>query len=216
LPGAFSELLKLTEDKYEIDLTVIDLNPGLSAVNQNFFLISDGFLIPTNPDPFSLMALNTLRLILPRWTSWKQSAVDIFADSAYPLPAGRPKFLGTLIQRFNIRRGRAAKPYRDNIEEIKELTSKAFFDSINAAGMTLPLDVYGTALIQQGYCLAEIPDFQALLPKAFDAGVPVFELTDKELEASGPVLAGMQEKRALFRKIFDDIAARVVTLIGHD
>ena len=45
LPGAFSELLRLTEEKYEIEYTIIDLNPGLSAINQNFFLVSNAFII---------------------------------------------------------------------------------------------------------------------------------------------------------------------------
>src|SRR5258708_36589348 len=57
LPGAFSELLRLTEQKHNIDYSIIDLNPSLSAINQNLFLISNAFIIPTNPDPLSIMAL---------------------------------------------------------------------------------------------------------------------------------------------------------------
>lgn len=49
LPGAFTELLRLTEDKYNIDYTLIDLNPSLIAINQNLFIISNGFIVPTNP-----------------------------------------------------------------------------------------------------------------------------------------------------------------------
>ena len=82
LPGAFSELMKLTEDKYSIDYTLIDLNPGLSAINQNLFLASHAFVVPTNPDPFSIMAINTLTNILPKWVLWKKDAVQLFADSA--------------------------------------------------------------------------------------------------------------------------------------
>jgi len=60
LPGAFYELVKLCSDKYNIDYVFIDMNPGLSSINQSLFMMSDGFIIPTNPDPFSVMALNTL------------------------------------------------------------------------------------------------------------------------------------------------------------
>jgi hypothetical protein len=63
------------------------------------------------------MAIETLKNILPKWVSWKKNAVQLFADSAYPLLEGEPKFIGSLIQRFNVRKGRAAKPYRDNITE---------------------------------------------------------------------------------------------------
>lgn len=215
LPGAFSELLRLTEEKYNIDYTIIDLNPGLSAINQNLFLISDAFIIPTNPDPFSIMALETLKTVLPRWTTWKKGAVELFADLAYPLPQGVPKFLGSLIQRFNIRKGRAAAPYRDNISEIKQITREKFFNALAPIGMTLDASAYGASLAQDGYCLSEIPDFQGLLPKSYSVGVPVFELSDEEINETGPVLAAMQEKRKLFNDNFLDLSTGIVSLIGH-
>ncbi len=127
LPGAFAQLMSLTEETYKIDYTIIDLNPSLSSINQNLFLVADAFIIPTNPDPFSIMALNTLRSILPRWAMWEQGAIPLFADLAYPIPPGAPKFVGTLIQRFNIRRGKAARPYRDNIDEIKASVTDTLF-----------------------------------------------------------------------------------------
>jgi hypothetical protein len=215
LPGAFSELIRLTEQRYSIEYTIIDLNPGLSSINQNLFLVSDAFIIPTNPDPFSLMALDTLTMILPRWATWKKSAIELFADSAYPLPEGTPKFVGTLIQRFNIRKGRAATPYRDNIAEIKIVTANKLVKALEPLGLALSRSQYGEQLASDGFCLAEIPDFQGLLPKSFDAGVPVFELTDAEMNAAGPVLAGMQVKRQLFQTIFEGIALKVIEIMQY-
>jgi len=52
LPGAFSSFLRQVEAKYNIAYTVIDLNPGLSLINQNLVLAADYLVIPTNPDPF--------------------------------------------------------------------------------------------------------------------------------------------------------------------
>jgi chromosome partitioning protein len=119
LPGAFHELIRQVEEANQIDYTIIDLNPGLSAINQNLFLNSDFFLIPTNPDPFSIMALQTLESIFPRWAAWKMGNEATFKESAYPLLPGLPGFVGTVIQRFNVRIGRAAAPYRNNIAELK-------------------------------------------------------------------------------------------------
>ena len=215
LPGAFNELLKLTEERYGIDYTLIDLNPGLSAINQNLFLSSDAFIVPTNPDPFSLMALDTLRAILPRWVLWKKNSADLFAESAYPLPPSIPKFLGSLIQRFNIRKGKAAKPYRDNIADIKDRIRDKLYPTLRAAEMTLTEEEYGVDLISAEYCLGEIPDFQGLLPKANEVGVPVYEITDAELRETGPVLAGLQEKREMFRSQFEGIADKIATMLEH-
>lgn len=206
LPGAFHELVRLVEEKYDIDYTLVDLNPGLSAINQNLFLNCDLFTIPTNPDPFSIMAIATLKSILPRWATWKTTALEAFADSAYPLRPGLPKFGGSFIQRFNIRNGRAARPYRDNIAEIKVGIANDLFVALANAGMTFPVEDYPQDLRTNGFCLGEIPDFGGLLPKAYNAGVPVFDLTDGEIGETGPVLAGMQTKRDQLRAQFQIVA----------
>ena len=211
LPGAFHELIHQVEQANQIDYTIIDLNPGLSAINQNLFLNSDFFLIPTNPDPFSIMALQTLATILPRWSSWKVANESAFLDSAYPLRPGLPKFAGTVIQRFNVRRGRAAAPYRDNIAEIKAVTQERLYPALRAAGLTLLDAAYPEALRNDGYCLEEIPDFGALLPRSQEAGVPVFAVEDAELGYSGPVLANAIIKRDQLRVQF---SAVVTTLQG--
>ena len=49
LPGSFNDLIEKTANAIGIDYVFIDLNPGLSTINQDFFLISDAFVIPTNP-----------------------------------------------------------------------------------------------------------------------------------------------------------------------
>lgn len=215
LPGAFNELIRLVEEKYEIDYTLIDLNPGLSAINQNLFLNSDAFVIPTNPDPFSIMAIDTLKSILPRWASWKTNAFSAFADSAYPLRIGLPRFVGSFIQRFNIRNGKAAKPYRDNIAEIKVGIQNQLFPAMEKAGMTYPLEAYEEALKLNGFSLGEIQDFGGLLPKAYDAGVPVFALTDTEIDETGTVLDGLRTKSHLLRDQFELISCEVSKLLDH-
>jgi chromosome partitioning protein len=215
LPGAFSELLRLTEEKHSIDFTIIDLNPSLSATNQNLFLSSHAFVIPTSPDPFSIMAINTLQTTLPRWAEWKHSALALFSESAYPLLPGVPKFSGSIIQRFNIRNGRAAKPYRNNIDDIKNKICTDFMQAIKPLGMLFSPDQYGKDLIDDRYCLAEIPDFQGLLPKAYQARVPVFALTAGEIKESGAVLDEMEGKRDIFAALFAKISDKLTSLLTN-
>ena len=214
LPGAFSELIRLTEEKYSIDFTIIDLNPSLSAINQNLFLSSDAFIVPTNPDPFSVMAIDTLTKTLPKWMAWKRAAMPMFADSAYPMSESEPKFLGSLIQRFNIRNGQAAAPYRNNISEIKSKIGSDFFAAMASSGMVLE-NGYDPEIASEGYCLAEIPDFQGLLPKAYAAEVPVFELTDSEIREVGSVLDNMRTKRASLLDIFNELTIKIENLLKY-
>lgn len=206
LPGAFHELILRVEETNQIEYTIIDLNPGLSAINQNLLLNSDFIVIPTNPDPFSIMALQTLESIFPRWATWKTGNEAVFRDSAYPLRPGLPKFAGTVIQRFNVRKGRAAAPYRDNIAEIKSVTKNRLYSALRNAGLTLPDIEYPEALANNGFCLEEIPDFGALLPRAHEAGVPVFALRDDELGATGVVLDTTIEKRDRIREQMATVA----------
>ena len=151
LPGAFHELIRQVEESNDIEYTIIDLNPGLSAINQNLFQNSDFVLIPTNPDPFSIMALETLESILPRWATWKDGNEAVFLDSAYPLRPDKPKFAGTVVQRFNVRKGRAAAPYRDNIAEIKDVTQNRLYPALKIAGLTLPDNDYPDELRNNGF-----------------------------------------------------------------
>lgn len=214
LPGAFHELIQQVEATNQIEYTIIDLNPGLSAINQNIFLNSDFILIPTNPDPFSIMALQTLESIFPRWASWKIANEAAFLDSAYPLRPGLPKFAGTVIQRFNVRKGRAAAPYRDNIVEIKDTTSNRLYPALKKAGLTLPDAEYPDLLRNNGFCLEEIPDFGALLPCSHEAGVPVFALRDAELNSTGIVLENMISKRDQIHAQMTDVAQALLNIMN--
>lgn len=215
LPGAFNDLINKTAEKYGIDYVFIDLNPGLSAINQNLFVLSDFFVIPTNPDPFSIMALNTLVSVLPRWVDWVERMRPAFSEAAYPLPSTTPKIIGTIIQRFNVRKGKAAKPYRDNIDEIKETVISKLIPALRNKNMIFGEQVYIDAGISRDLCLAEIPDFQGILPKANDAGVPVFAVTDEEIKETGPILQGLIDKRTIFRELFEDISNKIIAICDY-
>jgi len=215
LPGAFNDLINKTANKYEIEFVLIDLSPALSAINQNLFTLSDFFIIPTNPDPFSIMALNTLVSILPRWVDWVEKMRPAFVDAAYPLPTTIPKLIGTIIQRFNVRKGKAAKPYRENIEEIKEAVSQNLIPALKQKQMVYDTQVYASAGIPIDLCLAEIPDFQGLLPKASDNGIPVFAINDDEIKESGPVLEGLIERRKAFYELFENISKQTIKVADY-
>lgn len=215
LPGAFNRLIEMCEQQHQIDYTLIDLNPGLSAINQNLFLNSDFFVVPTNPDPFSIMAIETLSSVLPRWATWKGSATTAFDESAYPLREGTPKFAGVFAQRFNVRNGKAARPYRDNIDEIKVRVRDSLFPRLRSVGMTLDTERYAP-IIDQSFCIGEIPDFGGLLPKAFNAGAPVFALTDVDINESGPVLATLRAKSDQLNVIFNSVVHELTEMMAYE
>ncbi|MDZ7896776.1 MAG: ParA family protein [Arcicella sp.] len=215
LPGAFNELINQTSEKYDVDYVLIDLNPGLSAINQNFFILSDAFIIPTNPDPFSIMAIQTLSNILPRWIDWADKMRPLFSDSSYPLSYSRPKFIGEIIQGFNIRNGKAASPYKTNINDIKQMVKGTLLPTLIKSDMVFEHSIYEEAEINDDYCIAEIPNFQSILQKANNAGVPVFVITDAQIQETGPILTQLKGKRTEFYQLFEKIAKQIITIGNH-
>ncbi len=213
LPGAFYELINKCSEKYQIDYVFIDMNPGLSAINQTFFMYADAFIIPTNPDPFSVMALRTLKTVLPRWKNSTKIFRDFFKDASYPLPNKEMKFIGEVIQRFNLRRGKAAVPYQERITEIKEYIEKELVIEFERNDMVYDISNLITKGIISDRCLAEISEFGALLPKSHYAGVPVFALSPSQINETGPILEQMISKRDLINGIFDNFAKAVLEIL---
>jgi hypothetical protein len=82
--------------------------------------------------------------------------------------------------------------------------------------MIFPDSIYQDAGIGGDLCLDEIPDFQGLLPKANDVGVPVFAIEDNEIGESGSVLDGMIAKRDTFYELFDNISNKIISVCDHD
>ena len=203
LPGSFSELIRLCCNKYDIDYIFIDVNPGLSAINEIAFIISDAFIVPTNQDPFSLMALKTLSKVLPRWKNWAEQSRTLFADASYPLPNTEMKFIGEISQRFNRRYGKPTASFDRTITEISEYINGEF---------SLKLSNYNMIYKRDNHHLAEIPDFGALLQKAYERGVPVFKLADQYL-TGGAALQNQIQKRDEIQTIFSGIADIILELV---
>ena len=224
LPGAFNELISKTSERYDIDYVLIDLNPGLSAINQNFFILSDAFIVPTNPDPFSIMALNSLATILPRWVDWADNMRDTFIDAAYPLSDSRPKFIGEIVQKFNVRKGKATLSAKYSIEGIKDSVRDTFIPALRRASMLFEESDYAEAEIPLDFCIAEIPDFQGMIHKSYAIGKPVFILTDSEIRDSfddkrnltvGNLFDNYIKMRDKYKEDFEKIANQIITIGNH-
>lgn len=213
LPGAFYELIRRCSEKYNIDYVFIDMNPGLSAINQTFFIYADAFIIPTNPDPFSVMALKTLKVTLPRWKKWAIQGRELFCDSSYPLPECEMKFIGEVIQRFNLRNQKAAKPYESKISEIKACVEGEFLAEMKKNNMLFESNEIFSKNGLEGHCLGEIPEFGALIQKANESMNPVFALTKEDMGTVGNIYDNMEQKRISFDNIFTTIASIIMELV---
>ena len=214
LPGAFNDLITKTATKIQAEYVLIDVNPALSVINEDFFIISDAFIIPTNPDTFSIMAIKSLANILPRWKKWKDEHVDFFKESAYPIPAGSPKFIGTIPQRFNIRNGKATKPFKQKISDLGRVTKCELVPKLKAGDMMLSSQAYASAKIPDGtYILEEIKDFLSLAPRCMELRIPVYKLTEAQLKSTGVVKDNQMKNVNEFYALYEKIANKIISVM---
>lgn len=214
LPGSFNTLIEETAASVNAEYVFIDLNPGLSAINQTLFLTCDAFIIPTTPDLFSLMAVKSLAIALTRWMDWKKENIHYFEKAVYPFPTVTPKFIGFITQRFNVRNGEATRPFKDKIQEIKDYISTDLIEIIKRNDMAFSDEKYRQCHIPEDFLLCEIKDFQGLAPKSTKAKVPVFALTNDELEVVGAPLTVQAANRDEFSTKYDMIANYIISLLN--
>ncbi|WP_430439637.1 ParA family protein [Shinella sp.] len=227
LPGALNGLIGIIEAHHNIDFTLIDLNPGLGAINQNLFLAADSFIVPTNPDPFSIMALHTLSDRVLKWSQWLRTSYDIYKDTQYPLSEKPAVFLGTITSRFNKHSSKAARKFDERIQQIDQTVKDVLFKKLEGEGMTLAMKKYeeafalcpdmGPGMPTSALSLARIPDFQSLAQISSNNEVPVVALNETMLREGGlggSSLIAAQKNVQEFSMIFDCVARKVKLLLN--
>ena len=216
IPGALSFFIQKEVEKYNFDYILIDMNPSLGALNQNILMTSDYFLVPTSPDYFSKMAIDSLAMVLPRWYIWSQKAQTIvdLEDAAYPFPKTFPKFLGSVIQKYRPRNGKATEGFQKWIDSIGDAVKNNLVVKLTPINMTLENSVYDLLgdRFRLDFCLTQIPDFNTLIATSQEHKTPVFALEDKMFGHGGAVLKQDQQKKEDFDGIFSDLASKIITL----
>ncbi len=222
LPGAIHFLLKETAESLNIDFVLVDMSPSLGALNQNLVSVSDLLLVPTSPDFFSIMALQSLAKVLPRWSRWAESASsnEVLREASYPYPSPRLKLAGLVIQRYRLYRSPSADapygtptgPFQAWIEKVSEASATQFVPSLHAAGLTFTQEQYSSAGISSDGVVGQVQEFNSLLPKSQEHHVPVFELTDHQLGQVGVVLEGSKAQISSLTRIFEAMADRLIQL----
>lgn len=219
LPGAFHFFVQKVAEAQKADYVLIDMSPSLGAMNQNFLMSSDCFLVPTAPDYFSVMAIDSLATILPKWIEWAKKAAELetLKTANYPFPKCRLKFLGTVIQRYRPRKGRATVGFQDWIDQVNEKVRSRLAPALAKHGAVFSPETYKRANIgaSNGYCLAEIADFNSLITASQNNQTPVFALKEDMLGHVGTVLAQDLKKRDDFRRTFDSLADHVISMARH-
>jgi cellulose biosynthesis protein BcsQ len=214
LPGSIHDLLEKTAAKFNADYILIDMSPSLSSINQNLLMISDYFLVPTTADFSSVMAIDSLAKILPRWRAWAKSAnsMKILKEANYPFPEVDVRFLGTIVQNYRIIRGKETVAFQTWIEKIEQSVLNNLIPALMRSNMMLPSQIYKDQGIQANLSLAKISNFNSLIALSQEHRTPVYELTAQQLGQRGVVLENNQKKQVEFRQTFSGLADKIIAL----
>lgn len=214
LPGSINDLLEKTATKFNADYILIDMSPSLSSINQNLLMISDFFLVPTTADFFSVMAIDSLAKVLPKWYAWAKSAssLQILKEANYPFPDVNLHFLGIIVQNYRIIRGKETAAFQTWIEKIENAVSQKLIPTLRRNNMMLPNQIYKEQGIEDSLSLAKISNFNSLIALSQEHRTPVYALTPQQLRQRGTVLERNQRKQEEFRQTFSDLADKIIAL----
>lgn len=219
LPGSIVTLLQKTADTLDADYILVDTSPSLSSLNRNLLMTCDYFLVPSSPDFYSVMAIDSLAEIFPNWIDWAQKAseMEVLKNASYPFPSPHPKFLGTVVQKYRPRTGTSpAREFQNWIDKVEKHVRETLVPALTKANMMQDMSKYSEIGIEQNFTLATIPDFNSLIAVSQRNQKPVYALTDEEIGSTGIVLERTNITKEKFDTIFSDFADKVIKLTSDE
>ncbi len=213
IPGSICALLRLTAEANNIDLVIVDMSPSVGAVNQCLLMGSDFFIVPTSPDFYCNQAVTSLARVLPNWNSNILSFRN--PSLLYPFPATPPKFCGIISQRYRPRLGNPAHSFQQWIDIIKESVTTHLVPELMAVGMCISVEDFNSSNPQDTpFNLINIADFNSLIAQSQKYNIPVFALTDAQIEQVGKILDTMKKSRDDFEVSFSNLAHSIIVISG--
>jgi len=218
LPGSLHHLFSITAEKYNIDITIIDMSPSLGPINQNLLMTSDYFIVPMMPDYFSVMATKSLATVIPKWCTWAKQAQSItdLKNATYPFPVKLPKFLGIIIQKYKLRESKIpARAFQKWIDAVNDGVKNDLIPSLKKSDLLLEEKVYASAKLKIGDVLIQMSDFNSLIALSQKHKVPVFSLSNKQIGLSGMVLERTKKSMKMFKDLYSTGADKILKMLKN-
>ncbi len=220
IPGSLGSLLRETANAQGFDYVLIDMSPSVGALNECLLMSSDYFIVPTSPDFFCAQAVRSLSQVIPRWN--KEVQPFRRQELVYPLSGNPPRFLGFISQRYRPRSGAPAKSFQRWIDIIRDTVSKNLIPALKPIEMAISLERFRAHVKSvegdeplKPYNLANVADFNSLIAQSQKHNVPVFALSDDQIEQAGVILETMVGSRDRFRETFSTLAENLHGLMSE-
>lgn len=160
----------------KVDYVLIDVGPNLGALNRAVLLGCDYFIVPMIPDLFSLRGLANMGKSFKKWMEeWQGAASRFPTPRKFEIQAGKPAFAGYVTGRFNIYRDRKTVAWKNWDLQIPERIKTDIIDKLKAYNPSLVVNLNGG-----DFQIADIKNYQSLVPLSQSRLKPIFELTSSD------------------------------------
>ncbi len=130
----------------DVDIFVIDTSPTMGRLNRVILLGTDYFVVPMNPDAFSLQGIENLGIKLEEWKrNWRDTgqALSGTTERQFVLD-GEGLFIGYILNSYNVYSEKPIKDHQQWIDKIPEsvrtyLSEKHCRNGLVAASYSAPL-----------------------------------------------------------------------------
>ena len=110
----------------------------------------------------------------------------------------------------------SATGFQKWFDQVNDKVKKIFVPVLRSLDMMLLDKTYQSVGISQDYCLASISDFNSLIAKSQEFQVPVFKLTDEQINLGGKVLDRTNDSKEMFNRIFTQLADMIVRMTSDE
>ena len=165
-----------------------------------------------SPDVFSVMALESLSRVLPKWMSWGKSAakLETLSTADYVFPEPNLKILGIIVQRYRLKSGKPTEAFREYIDDLDRSMDTILEPALRKANMLASnTSQYDS---NNDLRIANIPDFNTLIANSQKAKKPVFALTQQDTNRQGKVWVTQKASIDSFKDNFRQLADKIILL----
>ena len=175
--SAINRFLKKKGMEEQVDIFVVDTSPTMGLLNRVILLGTDYFVVPMNPDAFSLQGIENLGTTLERWKSnWRDTGAALSGEieSRFVLN-GEALFIGYILNAYNVYGKQPIKDHRKWIAQIPPTVQKYLSEK------HCRNDLVATS---HERALQEIQDYGRIPALCQETGDAVFTVDPKKLEAT--------------------------------
>ncbi len=200
--SALWRILRKAARTCQTDVILVDVGPGLGALNRAALIATDYVVVPLGSDLLSLQALRNLGPALRNWRDgWKDRyTLNPLAD--LEIPDGEIRPIGYLARQREVILSRPIKAHDKWVNRIPKEYARNLLDQECEHSPATPADDVNS--------LGILKHYRSLVPLAQEARKPIFNLTTADGARGGHAAAARSsygDFKALADKIYERISS---------